>query len=1319
MTKFCVKKPYFIVVAVIIVLVIGAVSLTKMDTDMLPDMEVPYMIVITTDPGASPEKVESDVSKPIESALGTVSGVENITSTSSENYSMVTLEFAENTDMNAALVRVSKAMDTLELPEECGKPNTMELSMDMMATMYASVDYKGKNIEDLTTFTNKVLKPYLERQEGVGSVSESGDVENTVEVRLNQSKIDKVNDKILGKTNKKLRNASAKIEKAKAKLDSAKSKLSTQKDKLGDTQNSTNEKLSKAQLALNKALATKTAYESSLQSLKASRTALKAEKEAYEKAKIKDTYKQLDAAFAGFESMLGSAAKAQDITIPSSVKDAVEHPAQLKAFTDWMGEMGYGSQVENLSISNLKKVYNIVHVRIPQIDTALANLKTEIMAAKAIVANLNKQMKGMDDNFVKAQSGAYTATAGIASGQAQMASGETQLDDAQKELDDAQKKLDDSKKAARENSNIDALLSLDTLSGLVTAQNFSMPAGYIKDDADNQWLVKVGQNYTSVDALKKMVLTKVPGAGDVRLSDVADITVINNAGDSYAKVNGKDAILLSIFKTSTASTSKVSSGLKKAFQELEKDYDGLSVTPMMDQGDYISQILDSVLSSILLGAILAIIVLALFLKDIRPTIVVAFSIPFSVLFAVIIMYFTNITLNVMSLAGLCLGIGMLVDNSIVVMENVYRLRNRGLSAPRAAVQGAKQVAAPIVASTITTICVFLPMVYTSGTVAQLLIPFAFTISYALIASLIVALTVVPTMGSALLKNTKTPNHKWFDKVKGVYGRVLDFCLGHKLIPLGIAIVLLVVCVYQTSRIGLVMMDDMESNQISVSLQMDEDCDKETAYATADKVMDAILKVKGIDKVGVLDGNASAVSSGMGSGSVNDAFKQFTFNVLTKDNIKSTKQFKQIRQQIEKNTKDIPCEELTVNSSALGGMSSMMGNGLEVDIYGTDQQKLIKISEDVMNMMKKLKGVENVSNGIDAADKQVHLVIDKDKAARKGLTTAQIYQQLAARITTDKTAVTLTLDDADVDVKLVDETDKLTYENLMKAEITSTTKDASGNDVKKTYKLSDFAQKEQEDTVSNITRKNQTQYLAVTADVQDSYNATLLSRELQKSIDKYNAPDGYTLEIGGESDQVMNMVGQMLQAIALGLLLIYLVMVAQFQSLLSPFIILFTIPLAFTGGMLGLMAFGQQISAMALMGFMILMGTVVNNGIVFVDYVNQLRLQGMDKRRALIATGKTRMRPILMTALTTILSMSVMVFSTDAGNAMQKGMAIVVSAGLIYATLMTLFIVPVMYDILYRKQPKNIDVGEDDLDQVPDEAQEFLEEMRQEELAAQK
>ena len=936
-----------------------------------------------------------------------------------------------------------------------------------------------------------------------------------------------------------------------------------------------------------------------------------------------------------------------------------------------------------------------MEVRLPQIDTELSNLKIKIKVQKTIIDKLKEQMKGLDKQQSKLIAGGYSAAAGFGAGQAQIAAGKTQIESAQKELDDAEDKLEDSRKAARENANIDALLSLDTLSTMISAQNFSMPAGYIEDKSDHQWLVEVGDNFTNEKQLNNLVLTKIDGVGKIRVKDVADVTVVDNQGEAYSKVNGENAILLSVFKGSTSNTSTVSKGIQNAFKKLEQKYKGLSFAIIMNQGEYINIIIKSVLNSILLGAVLAIIVLALFLKDIRPTIIVAFSIPFSVLFAIIIMYFTGININVMSLAGLCLGIGMLVDNSIVVMENVYRFSNEGMSAPKAAVRGTAQVAGPILASTLTTICVFLPMVYTSGMVSQLLIPFAFTISYALIASLLVALTVVPTMGSVILRKAKEIKQPWFEKIKDIYGNILELALRFKIVPLLISIVLLIICVMQSMRTGIVMMDDMDSNQIAVSMTLEDTIKKEKAYQTADEVMGILTGIDGIKKVAGLDGNASVTSSMMETGAT-DNYTTFTFNIITEENIKTTREFRKIRKDIENKTKNVRCKKLTVSSSAIGDMSTLSGGGLSVNVYGENQQKLIKISEDVVKMMKNISGVKTATNGIETADKMLHLKINRNKAAEHGLTIAQIYQEIAKHTTTEKNAITLNMDDKDVEVNLINETDKLTYENILDMKIETTEKNSDGEDEKHTYKLSEFASEDDGYSMESITRENQKPYLTVTAELEDNANATLLSRKLQEKIDKYKAPDGYEVELAGDATQTTEMLKQMGKALALGFLLIYLIMVAQFQSLLSPFIVIFTVPLAFTGGMIGLGIFHLSISSMALMGFMILMGTVVNNGIVFVDYVNQLRMGGMAKKEALIETGKTRMRPILMTALTTILSMSVMVFSQDAGNAMQKGMAVVVAFGLLYATLMTLFIIPVMYDILYRKQPKEIDIDDTDL-----------------------
>lgn len=1328
MIKYSVKKPFTVLVAVIIVLVIGFVSLTGMKTDLLPEMSMPYMLVITTYPGASPEKVEENVTKPMESTLGTINGVENVTSSSAENYSMVMLEFAEDTSMDSAMVKVSSATNQIEssLPETCGTPNIMEISMDMMATMYASVSYEGKDIYELSDFAEEVVVPYFERQAGVASVSDLGIVEQTIEVRLNQEKIDKINEQILLLTNDKLADAKTELTDAENSLTDAKSKINRQEEELSNQQSATSSELADATLKLNEAVASRAAYESQLTSLKASKSALEGEKKAYKKNNIKSTYNSLNEMFAqmkavaaGIQAQMGAQSPIDAAQMPENIKDAMDHPEKLSYFKTAIETLSSmpGSQIDasiaeqakSLDQKTLKQLYEIVNVRLPQINTELANLEIEIKAAEEVLKQVENQMSAIDDAYKQAEEGKITAAAGFGSGSAQIAAAKTAMEEAQEELENANKTYQDSVEEARKNANIDQMLTLDALSGMIYAQNFSMPAGYLDDENDKQWLLKVGENYTSADELEKMVLCEIDDIGDIHLNDVADITTIDNAGDSYAKVNGDPGVILSVFKGSTAGTSDVSKACLKAIDELQEDYPGLNITPLVNQGEYISMLIESIVSSMLIGALLAIIILAIFLLDARPTLVVAFSIPFSVLTAIVIMYFTGLSINMMSLSGLSLAVGMLVDNSIVVIENIYRLRYRGLSAPRAAVQGAKQVAGAIIASTLTTICVFFPMVFTTGMVRDLMLPFALTITFALTASLAVALSVVPTMGSVMLKKAAPKQHRIFDRIQDMYAKILTFCLRFKVVPLGISVVLLVFCIAAVMKMGIVLIPDMGSEQISVTVVMPEEDDKETAYKKADEVMEAILAVEGIEYTGAMDGSSSAgLIGGMGGGS-EDNYGSFSYFVLPREDYSSKKQVEEICKTIEENTKELDCE-VTVSNSMMGEMDEMLGSGLQLDIRGSDLDTLKTVSEEIMAMLENMEGFANISNGQEEADEEIHLNIDKDASMRLGLTGAQIYGDISDRLTTDKTAVTMTVNDTDMDVKIVNERDLLTKENLMDMEFEIQKQDEDGKTVTEIHKLSEFATLDYGSSVADISRSNGERQMSITAETKEGYNTTLLSREVEEMLSDYELPEGYSVEFGGETSNTTDMLNQMGKLLLLGFLLIYLVMVAQFQSLLSPFIVIFTVPLAFTGGLLAMLFTGEQMSLVTLMGFLVLMGTVVNNGIVFVDYTNQLRIGGMTRKDALVATGKTRMRPILMTAFTTILAMLAMIFSTNTASELGRGMAVVVAGGLFYATFMTMFIVPVMYDILYRKEVNVVDVGDDSMDDAPDDAAEFIEQL---------
>lgn len=1355
MPKFSVKRRFVVLVAVILVIVLGYVSFTRMATDFLPNMNMPYMIVVTTYPGASPEKVETDITERVEAGVGTVNGVKNVTSSSSENASTVMLEFEDDTNMDAAMVKVSSAVNQLDLPDTAGNPMIMEISMDMMATMMTSVDCDGKEGVELSKFVEDKVIPEIERQDGVASVSSFGIVKNSVEIVLNQDKIDDVNGKVLEKTNKTLADAKKEIDDATKKLDDGQEKLKEQKKKLADEQDEKSTELAKFSKMMDQAMATKEAYNSELTSLKASRSALQMEKKAYEKngvakglAQMENGIKQMRAALAKdgaaykqiydavYEQVLvaivqaGLSSAGMEVTVttenvdtfleqmgesadavveqakaqakkttdtqvkeqlsklPKNVKDAIDSPEKLKYLKTMMESQGQKDAAKNLTKKNLQTMYDIVHTRIPQIDTALANLKIQIATAKGVVKQVNKSIAKAEAQYEQVEAGKITAAAAFGSASAQLSSAESAIESSKAELKNARKSYNESKKQALENANLDTLLTMEQLSNILTAENFSMPAGYINEDK-TQYLIKVGDEYESVKQMENAILCNLDDIGDVKLSDVADVTIVDNSDDSYAKVNGNDAIIISISKASTAGTSKVSEGCNDKMASLQKEYNGLHFTNLMDQGEYIELIVDSVISNLLWGAVLAIIVLFIFLKDVRPTVVVAFSIPLSVLFAIVLMYFTDITLNIISLSGLALGIGMLVDNSIVVVENIYRLRSKGVSAARAAVMGANQVAGAIFSSTLTTISVFLPIVFTDGITRQIMQDMCLTIAYSLSASLVVALTFVPSMGATVLKNSKEKKHPWFNAMVTFYDKLIRFCLRFKAVPLIIAVLLLVFSVWKVFQMGIVFMPEMGSEQMSASLTMPDDTDIEEDFKIADEIIEKMQDVEGVEKVGAMMGNSSAMMTGGGEG------QSKTFNVMMLIKEDYANKNKQIASEFEEILDKYNLEDYSVSDSNMD-MSSMMGSGLQVDIYGKDLDKLLKVSEDVKKMASEIEGFEEITNNQEDADKQLSIHVNKDKAMRLGLTVAQVYQELSSALTTEKESITLSLDDEDYQVTIVDERDEVDTDNIMEHVFETTTKDDKGNDKKEKHKLKEFAKMVEGESLATITRENLTRRISVNATTKDGYNTTLLSREMQDKIDSYNAPDGYDIEIAGETETNMEMVTSMLQMIALAIIFIYLIMVAQFQSLLSPFIVIFTIPLAFTGGLIALLITGQEISVMALMGFLVLSGVVVNNGIVFVDYVNQLRFDGVEKKEALIETGKTRMRPILMTALTTILAMSVMAVSNDSTAAMSRGMAIVTIGGLAYATLMTLFVVPVLYDIFYRrKKMERVDLGDEE------------------------
>ena len=1249
LSQFSVKRPYTVLVAVILIIVLGMISFSGLTTDLLPDIELPYIIVVTTYPGASPEQVEQSVTRPLEAALGAAGGLKNMNSVSNENSSMIMLEFVQSMNMDSAMIELSNSIDMVSarLDSAVSKPMLLRISPEMMPIMVATVDMAGKDIDRLSDFVTTTLLPAFERIEGVASVSASGLLERELQVSLNQDKIDALNKRVLADLDSKLGETRAQLKDTRAELDAARKKLDSETAKQQTL-------LAGAGVQLDSVIA-------GLNAQLAEETLLHAQKAAFEKEK--EGLSQLARLIPLFEQLFPNGVSALSPEIYQAVMAHVA--AMLPA------ELAGLSQAE---MAETEQALATAPARITAIDTELQNIAIRLMTIQAMKPQLESGLAEAVAGYELIESGKISLAIELAKARMQLDSGLAELKKGLSELDKAR---DD----ARRRADLNNMITADMVSNILRAQNFTMPAGYIQE-GESGHLVKVVGRYDSESSLTNTILFSLDSVGDIRLSDVADVALVDNAGRTYAKVNGNDGVVLIFQKQSTASTAEVAGKINALIGNLSRQNDGLQILALMDQGEYINMSVSSVLQNLLLGGALAILVLVLFLKDIRPTLVIAFSIPISLMFAVTLMYFSNVSLNIISLSGLALGVGMLVDNSIVVIENIYRLRGEGVAVYRAAVKGANQVGGAIFASTLTTVCVFLPIVFTQGISRQLFTDMGLTIAYSLLASLAVALTVVPTMASTVLKSAPEKRTRWFDFLVANYGKVLRFSLNHKLLVMAAAVLLFALSIYGVTIMGTAFLPEMDSPQMSATLIMPDGSEREEIYAMSDEVMARILTIDDVASIGAISGSSGGMGmmDGPSSGDT-------SFYILLKDDRTMTN--RDVERLIFEYTQDLDAE-ITVSASEMD-ISALGGSGIEVVIKGSDLDVMAAAAEEVADILRNTEGTADVLSGNEEAGTETRIIVNREAAAREGLTTAQIYQQIAGALTAKVESTTLSFGAEELPVMIIKaEHNNITRENISDYSFTFTGQDGEEKEVL----LSDIAEIVETLSPAAISRENQSRRITVSASIAEGYNIGLVSRNFDRNLAVYTPPAGISVETAGENEMIISALRDILLMVALAVVFIYLIMVAQFQSLLSPFIILFTLPLAFTGGLLLLWAAGMELSVTAMLGFLVLAGIVVNNGIVFVDYVNQLRLAGKEKCEALVETGKARIRPILMTALTTVLAMSTIAFGFGSGAEMTQPMAVVSIGGLTYATLMTLLVVPVIYDFLHRRPMKMIDLGEE-------------------------
>ena len=1221
MAGFSVKKPLTVFVAVLGIIVLGVVAYLKMTPDLLPNMDFPYVIIVTADPGASPESVEQTITKPMEQSMSTLDKIKDVTSTSQNSVSMVLLEFEDGVNMDTVSVDIQQKISVLQgsWEDTVSAPYVLKINPSMLPVMVAAVSREDMDVYELSDFVTDELSGKLEGVSGVASISVSGAVTREAHVILDEKKLDALSEKLaeavkkqLGKAESQLLSAKKEVEKGQAALAEAKRAAADGiAGAVGDSVDKVYEKL----------------------------------KELYDKLKGLDT----DDLMGGF------------ITDPEGT---------------------------------LKQLNDLLNTLKSRIGELMKKLKD---------GSLRAQLEGdVSDLLVT-----------LMDGLTQMTEADIQLKEAMTQIEDGLAQIKEAYKTIDEQTDVGGQLSMSTVSQLLTAQNFSMPAGYISDNDGVQYMVSVGDNVTSRQELEDMVLLDlgIEGVEPVTLGDVATVVVLDDADELYTRVNGENGILITFTKQSNYATAEVSDNINARFAELETQYDGLSFAPLMDQGDYIYLIVETITSSLLWGALFSVVVLFLFLRDWRPTVITLVSIPVSVIFAVVLMYFTGVTINMISLSGLAVSVGMLVDNSVVVIENIYRLRAKGATVIQAAVSGAQQVLGAVTASTLTTVCVFAPIVFVEGLTRQLFTDLALTITYSLLASLLVALTLGPAMAGGMLRREMVQKPGLLDKIYPAYRKAITFALDHKAGVLLLSLVLLVTSAGAAVMRGFTFMPEMDMNNLSLTVTMPEGTTRRQAVELADTVLERVMTVDNVQDAGFMMGGGTMGGLNMGAamgGSSGGSYDVEGYITMPEGTFGSD-----AAKEITALCADLPCE-VTASGVMSSMMSMMTGSGVSLQVFGDDMEDLQSAAQDLAKRLEQVDGVAEVDDGLDESAPALQVVVDRMAAAKKGMTVAQIYMKVAAALQSSTSVSNVTLGGESMALSVdAAEGSTVTREKLLELEITpdATLSSAMGgsagssalsqlsgssDDTEKddgTFKLGDVAKVQETVSMNTISRDQQRRCVTVTATVADGYNVTHVTSAARQALGSAALPDGITVEFNGENEQIMDAMGQLLLMLLLGVVLVYFIMVAQFQSLKSPFIVMFTIPLAFTGGFLALLVTGIEVSVISLIGFVMLVGIIVNNGIVLVDYINQQRLAGMERREAIIDAGVTRLRPILMTSLTTILGLIVTAAAKNAGTALMQPVAVVCIGGLLYATLMTLFVVPCMYEIMNRRDLRKVDERE--------------------------
>ncbi|NLY55085.1 MAG: efflux RND transporter permease subunit [Firmicutes bacterium] len=813
-------------------------------------------------------------------------------------------------------------------------------------------------------------------------------------------------------------------------------------------------------------------------------------------------------------------------------------------------------------------------------------------------------------------------------------------------------------------------LSLQTIIQTLQAENLNLPGGSVRS-GDLEFMVRTTGEFSDVSQIADLNILSPTGIM-VKLKEVAEVADTVEDGSAYVLLNGKTAVSLSISKETDGNTVNVSRAVRKEMEKIRAELPGdINFDVVMDQAQYIQFALDGLKDNAIMGGLLAVIILLLFLRNFTSTLIISISIPVSIIATFVLVYFAGLNLNMMTLGGLALGVGMLVDNAIVVLENIYRYRQLGHSAVEAAVNGASEVGLAITASTLTTVIVFLPVVFTSGLTSEIFKELSLTIAFSLLASLLVALTLVPMLSSKLLKlgRTQVVANPETVRIKGItkwYKAILAWCLNHRKTTIAFTTLAFVASLALIPRIGAEFLPAMDSGEFTIDIVTAKGTVLEETEKIVAKVDEILAGIPEIEAVTTTVGTSIGMDYSTSFTTQGDRAGYYVRLVNSAERKRSTNE---IIEEIRQKTAGLVGADITVQSLSMMSLGGSV-KPINVKIQGPNLDTLREISADLVELIKNVEGTREVESSIDDGRPELLVSLDRNRASALGLNAYTVASHIRTAVQ-GTTATRYRVDGEEVNVVVTladkDSRDLLALHNLL-----------IPSPLGVTVPLSEVAELKVVEGPNTISRENQQRTVYVSADIVGR-DLKSVTTDIQAIIDRYPLDALYEIQLSGQSEEMISAFSDLFLALGLAVLLVYMLLAAQFESLVHPFTIMTAVPLALIGVLIGLFVSGQNLSVVSIIGVIMLAGIVVNNSIVLVDFTNILRRRdGLSTYEALLATGPIRLRPIMMTALTTILGLIPLAFSVGEGSELQKPLAVVVIGGLTVSTILTLVVVPVIY-----------------------------------------